>query len=85
MVFFDFLKQIPTSSELKGEVGERLTSAIARIDIPEAIVMRDVLIDGYEDMSSYEIESDIKGWLIDWPSSDDKTIAYLLREEPSDE
>lgn len=52
MGFFDFLKQIPTSSELKGEVGERLTSAIAHIDIPEAIVMRDVLIDGYEDMTS---------------------------------
>lgn len=42
-------------------------------------------IDGYEDMRLFEIEADIQSWLVDWPSSDDKTIAFLLREELSDE
>ena len=63
------------------------SDGVELIDTSEKVVKQFLndFIDGYEDMSSYEIESDIKGWLIDWPSSDDKTIAYLLREEPSDE
>lgn len=37
---------------------------------------------GYQEMSKDAIENDIYEWLKEWPTSDDKTIAFLLREEP---
>lgn len=38
-------------------------------------------IEEYTAMSVLGIEKQIKEWLKDWPTSDDKTIAFLLREE----
>lgn len=45
----------------------------------------DDFIRGYEFLESQEIEKDIESWLVDWPSADDKTIAFLLRGEKLNE
>lgn len=45
----------------------------------------DDFIEGYEFLESQEIEKDIESWLVDWPSADDKTIAFLLRGEKLNE
>lgn len=47
MGLFDKFKKIPTVNELQGSFGESLTKLFANIDIPEALVIKDVLIDGY--------------------------------------
>ena len=46
MKLFDKLKELPTRNELKGGFGEHLTKFMATVDIPEVLVLHDVLIDG---------------------------------------
>lgn len=38
-------------------------------------------INEYQRLSIKEAEKDIEGWLSNWPSEDDKTIAFLLRND----
>ena len=46
------LLNLPTTNELQGSFGENMTKLFANIDIPEALVIKDVLIDGYEGHTS---------------------------------
>lgn len=48
----DLLKRIPTGNELKGGMGEQLTKLMAKIDIPEVLVLHDILIQGAKDQTS---------------------------------
>ena len=48
MSIFDKVKSVPTMNELQGGLGEILTKFVSHLDIPEALVLHDVLIDGYE-------------------------------------
>ena len=48
----DKVKELPTLNELKGGFGEYLTKFMAQIDIPELLVIHDVMIDGYQDQTS---------------------------------
>ena len=52
MGLFDKFKKIPTVNELQGSFGENMAKLFANIDIPEALVIKDVLIDGYEGNTS---------------------------------
>ena len=52
MGLFDKFKKIPTVNELQGSFGENMAKLFANIDIPEALVIKDVLIDGYEGHTS---------------------------------
>ena len=52
MGLLDKLKQLPTINELQGNVGEYLTKYMAQIDIPEVLVLHDILIDGYDGHTS---------------------------------
>lgn len=52
MGLFDKFKNLPSINEMQGGLGEQLTKIITHIDIPEVLVLRDVLIDGYEDNTS---------------------------------
>lgn len=52
MGLLDKLRNLPTMSEMKGGLGEQLTKFIAKIDIPETLVLHDILIDGAEDQTS---------------------------------
>lgn len=51
MGFLDFLKRIPTQSEIIGGMGEWLTKTYAKT-IPDALVLHDVLIDGADQKTS---------------------------------
>lgn len=52
MSLLDKLKKLPTLNELTGTVGEQLTKIMATIDIPDALVLQDVLIDGAKDQTT---------------------------------
>ena len=52
MGLLDKIKKMPTLNEVKGDVGEQLTKFMAKIDIPETLVIHDVLIDGSETQTS---------------------------------
>lgn len=52
MGLLDKLKNLPTLNEMKGGLGEQLTKFVAKIDIPETLVLHDVLIDGGEGQTS---------------------------------
>ena len=52
MGLLDKLRNLPTMNEMKGGLGEQLTKFIAKIDIPETLVLHDVLIDGAEDQTT---------------------------------
>ena len=52
MGLLDIFKNLPTMNEIKGNVGEQLTKYMAKIDIPETLVLHDVLIDGKEGQTS---------------------------------
>jgi len=52
MTLLDKLKKLPTINELTGTVGERLTRLMATIDIPDVLVLQDVLIDGAKDQTT---------------------------------
>ena len=46
MGLIEKFKNLPTQNEITGSVGEQLTKLIAKIDIPEALILQDVLLDG---------------------------------------
>jgi len=52
MGILDKLKNLPTINEMKGGLGEHLTKFMAKIDIPETLVIHDVLIEGAEEQTS---------------------------------
>lgn len=52
MGLFDKLINFPSSNEMQGNMGEYLTKIISHIDMPEALVIRDVLIDAKGDNTS---------------------------------
>lgn len=52
MGLFDIFKKIPTTNEIQGSFGENMAKLFANIDIPETLVMKDVLIDGYDGHTS---------------------------------
>ena len=52
MAIFDALKNLPTLNEVTGGVGEQLTKIMAKIEIPDTLVLHDVLIDGAENKTS---------------------------------
>lgn len=52
MGLLDLLKDLPSSNEMQGGLGEYLTKFMANIDIPEVLVLHDVLIDGHEENTS---------------------------------
>ena len=52
MGLIEMLKNLPTANEMQGEFGEQLTKFMTNVDIPEVLVLHDVLIDGCEDSTS---------------------------------
>lgn len=52
MKLLDKIKRLPTLNELKGGFGEYLTKYMATLDIPELLVLHDILIDGYGENTS---------------------------------
>lgn len=48
----DKLKNIPTLNEITGGVGEQMTKLMAKIELPDTLVLHDVLIDGEENQTS---------------------------------
>ena len=52
MGILDRLKELPTLNEVTGGVGEQLTKIVAKIEIPDTLVLHDVLIDGAENQTS---------------------------------
>lgn len=52
MGLFDKLKNLPTLNEMQGGFGEQLTKLMTHVDIPETLVLHDVLIDGYGENTS---------------------------------
>ena len=52
MGILDKLRTIPTLNEVKGGLGEQMTKLMAKVDIPETLVMHDVLIEGTNDHTS---------------------------------
>ncbi len=52
MKLLDKIKELPTLNELKGGFGEYLTKYMARLDIPEMLVLYDVLIDADNEHTS---------------------------------
>lgn len=52
MGILDKLKNLPMINEMKGGLGEHLTKFMAKIDIPETLVIHDVLIEGAEEQTS---------------------------------
>ena len=52
MGLLDKMKYIPSMNELQGGLGEILTKFVSYIDIPEVLVLHDILIDGYENNTS---------------------------------
>lgn len=52
MKILDKIKELPTLDELKGGLGEYLTKYMAKLDLPEVLVLHDVLIDSYNDHMS---------------------------------
>lgn len=52
MGLFDILKKLPTGNEIKGGVGEQFTKFMAKLDIPEVLVLQDILIEGTKDQTS---------------------------------
>lgn len=47
MGLLDKLKNLPTLNEMQGGFGEHLTKLMTNVDLPEVLVLHDVLIDGY--------------------------------------
>lgn len=52
MGILDKIKNLPTLNEMKGGFGEQMTKFMAKIDIPETLVIHDVLIDGADEQTS---------------------------------
>ena len=52
MELFDLFKNIPSLNELQGGFGEQLTKFMTQVDIPEVLVLHDVLIDGMDENTS---------------------------------
>lgn len=52
MSLVDLIKKIPTGNEMQGNLGEQLTKLMSKIDIPETLVLHDVLIDGKDGNTS---------------------------------
>lgn len=52
MGLLDKLKNLPTLNEMQGDFGEQLTKLVTHVDIPEVLVLRDILIDGYGENTS---------------------------------
>ena len=52
MGLLDFVKKIPTANEMQGGIGEQLTKLMSKIDMPETLVLHDVLIDAKDGNTS---------------------------------
>lgn len=52
MGLIDILKKLPTGNEIKGGMGEQFTKFMAKIDIPEVLVLHDILIEGAKNQTS---------------------------------
>ena len=46
------IKGLPSKNELQGELGEYLTKFVTHLDIPEVLVLHDILIDGHNGHTS---------------------------------